>query len=161
MTTDNLSSRDIFNVLFVEDDPDHAEMVLENLEHRKEINKVIHIADGESALDYLFNRGEYSDAEKFPRPQLVLLDLRLPKTDGIEVLQEVERSGKFKDIPIVVLTSSEEEKDIAKAYEYGANSYLVKPITIDGFSRIMKELGFYWLIDGFPPDASDKRNNGS
>jgi CheY-like chemotaxis protein len=103
------------------------------------------VADGEAALDYLFRRGPFQDAEKYPRPQLVLLDLRLPKIDGLEVLKEIRQSESLQRIPVVILSTSYAEPDVGKAYDYHANSYLVKPLDFEQFTQLMNDLGFYWL----------------
>ncbi len=135
-------SKGPFTVLLVEDDPAHAELVLRNLEDHRESNRIIHMSDGESALDFLFRRGEYSDA---PKPHVILLDLRLPKVSGLEVLQQIRASDDLRMIPVVVLTTSEAEKDVETAYQHHANSYIVKPLDFQRFNLLMKELGYYWL----------------
>lgn len=132
-------------ILLVEDNPDHAELAMRNLDDAKIANKVIHVEDGEEALDYLHNRGKFADPAAFPRPHLVLLDLRLPKVDGLEVLKEVKDSDTLKTIPVVVLTTSSAERDLAMAYEHHANSYVTKPVDFESFSRLLSDLGFYWL----------------
>lgn len=132
-------------ILLVEDDQDHAELVFRGLEDHLVANRITHVLDGEAALDYVFRRGEYTDAEKSPRPHLILLDLRLPKVDGLEVLKEIKADQDLLRIPVVVLTSSEFEDDIARAYDNHANSYLVKPVGFDAFRQLMRNLGFYWL----------------
>lgn len=136
---------EILNILLIEDNEDHAELVLRSFEANRVANKIYWVKDGEEALDYLFRRGEYADSTNSPTPNLVLLDLRLPKVDGIEVLQEVKMDEVLKKIPVVVLTSSESERDICKAYTANANSYLVKPIDFEKFTLLMRDLGFYWL----------------
>jgi CheY-like chemotaxis protein len=133
-------------ILLVEDDPAHAELIIRGLEDNLVGNRIHHVADGEAALDYLFRRGEHADAENSPRPHLILLDLRLPKIDGLEVLREIKADGGLRRIPVVVLTTSEGEGDIARAYDNYANSYLVKPVDFDRFGKLMRDLGFYWLI---------------
>lgn len=132
-------------VLLVEDNPEHAELVIRSFKDHRVANKIHLIADGEAALDYLFRRGAFSDREKSPRPHVILLDLRLPKIDGLEVLKEIKRSDDIKQIPVVILTTSEAEVDLAKAYRNHANSYLVKPVDFDKFTELMHDLGFYWL----------------
>ena len=133
-------------ILLVEDDPDHAELIIRGLQDNGVANRIHHVSDGETALDYLFQRGEYADAETSPRPHLVLLDLRLPKIDGLEVLREIKADEGLRRIPVVVLTSSAAESDIAGASDNYVNSYLVKPVEFDEFRRMMKDLGFYWLV---------------
>ncbi len=132
-------------ILLVEDNPDHAELVKRNLEEFQVANHINHVEDGEAALDYVYRRGTYSDHKKFPRPDLILLDLRLPRIDGLEVLKQIKRDLTLQAIPIVVLTTSDAEKDLAQAYEYHANSYVTKPVNFDNFSRLLRDLGYYWL----------------
>lgn len=132
------------DILLVEDNPDHAGLVMRSFEDHRTANVIHHVHDGDGALDYLFRRGRYNDPRKSPRPNVVLLDLRIPKTDGLEVLRQIKTS-ELKKIPVVVLTTSDAESDVAKAYEYRANSYLVKPAEFQDFTRMMRDLGFYWL----------------
>jgi CheY-like chemotaxis protein len=132
-------------ILLVEDNPDHAELVMRSMENFKVANTIIHVEDGEVALDYLYGRGEYADRIRFPKPHLMLLDLRLPKIDGLQVLKEVKSSQTMRALPVVILTTSDAERDMAMAYEYHANSYVTKPVYFNDFSALMKDLGFYWL----------------
>ena len=132
-------------ILLVEDNPDHAELVMRNMEDFQVANSIIHLEDGEAALDYLYGRGMYSDRKRFPLPHLMLLDLRLPKIDGLEVLREVKRDETLRPLPVVILTTSDAERDMAMAYEYHANSYVTKPVNFADFSALLKDLGFYWL----------------
>ena len=132
-------------VMLVEDNIDHAELVLRTLEEHRIANKVLHFLDGQSALDYLYRRGEFSESMDTERPQVILLDLRLPRVDGMEVLKTIKEDTDLKSIPVVVLTTSEAEKDVAKAYYNHANSYLVKPVGFEDFRKLMDDLGFYWL----------------
>ena len=138
-------------ILLVEDNEDHAELIRFSFDDQRVANKIYHVTDGEAALDYLFRRKEYSDPEKSPRPHIVLLDLRLPKIDGLEVLKELKTSNELRDIPVIILTTSSAEGDIARAYEYYANSYLVKPVDFDKFTKLMQDLGFYWLAWNHSP----------
>jgi len=133
------------NILLVEDNEAHAELVMRSFEDHALANNIHHVKDGEEALDYVFNRGLYADAETYSLPHVILLDLRLPKIDGLEVLRQIRESDVTKSLPVVVLTTSAAETDAAKAYEYHANSYLVKPLDFEQFSKLMKDLGFYWL----------------
>lgn len=137
------------DILLVEDNPDHAELVKRSLESHRIANIIYHVEDGEAALDFLFNR-QGSPNEKV-MPSLILLDLRLPKIDGLQVLKEIKKSDKYMRIPVVILTSSEAEKDVAQAYDYHANSYLVKPLDYNNFMDLMNELGFYWLAWNVKP----------
>ena len=132
-------------VMLIEDNVDHAELVIRTLQEHQIANDVRHFLDGQSALDYLFQRGEYSDLNTNPRPHVILLDLRLPRVDGIEVLKAIKEDDALKTIPVVVLTTSEAEKDVARAYFHHANSYLVKPVGFEEFRKLMDDLGFYWL----------------
>lgn len=134
-----------FLVMLVEDNVDHAELVIRTLEEHQIANRVRHFLDGQSALDYLFQRGAYAAPAETPRPHLILLDLRLPRVDGIDVLKAIKEDGNLKSIPVVVLTTSEAEKDVTKAYYNHANSYLVKPVGFEEFKKLMDDLGFYWL----------------
>jgi CheY-like chemotaxis protein len=134
-----------FLILLVEDDPAHAEIVLRNLENFRVANRIVHVSDGQEALDYLFHQGQYADPKHFPRPGLVLLDLRLPKMDGLEVLKIAKSDPALSKIPIVILTTSEAESDMARAYECQANSYLVKPVDMPRFASLMQAFEFYWL----------------
>ena len=132
-------------ILHVEDNTDHAQLIARSLKKNRVANAIQHVVDGEEALDYLFFRGKYKDESFAPRPQIILLDLRLPKVDGLEVLRTIKTTETLSMIPVVILTSSEAERDVARAYEYHANSYLVKPVGFDRFSELMQQLGFYWL----------------
>ena len=132
-------------ILMVEDNPDHAELVMRNMEDFQVANRIVHVEDGEAALDYLWGRGAYADRRCFPLPHLMLLDLRLPKIDGLQVLKEVKEDSTLRSIPVVVLTTSEAERDMAMAYEYHANSYLTKPVEFENFSDLLRDMGFYWL----------------
>lgn len=142
-----------FIILLVEDNPAHAELVKRSLEGHQVANRIIHLSDGEAALDFLFRRGIFTDPEKSPRPHVVLLDLRLPRVDGLEVLREIRTSSELEKLPVVVLTTSEAEIDAARAYEYHANSFLVKPLDFDKFVQLMDNLGFYWLKWNYYPWA--------
>jgi CheY-like chemotaxis protein len=133
-------------ILFIEDDPAHAEIALRNFKKNRISNRITHLSDGQQALDYLFRRGEYKDTETSPRPDLILMDLRLPKVDGIEVLQRIKDDECLRNIPTVVLTTSDAETDISRAYEYNVNSYLVKPLDLTKFSNLIETFGFYWVV---------------
>src|SRR5690349_2083718 len=132
-------------VMLIEDNIDHAELVIRSLQDHRIANTVRHFLDGQTALDYLFRRGEFSEVAETQRPHVILLDLRLPRLDGIDVLQAIKEDKELKSIPVVVLTTSEAEKDVAKAYYNHANSYLVKPMGLEDFKKLMDDLGFYWL----------------
>ena len=132
-------------IMLVEDNADHAELVIRTMENHHIANRIQHFSDGQTALDYLFRRGKYENPASSPRPHLILLDLRLPRVDGLEVLKTIKATEDIKGIPIIVLTTSEAEKDVARAYNNHANSYLVKPVGFEEFSKLMNDLGFYWL----------------
>jgi len=132
-------------ILLVEDDPAHAEIVRRNLTDFRVANRIVHVADGQAALDYLFRRNQYADPAASPRPNIILLDLRLPKVDGLEVLRQIKEDDELKRIPIVVLTTSGAESDMVNAYTRGAGSYLVKPVDFDKFTKLMDTFGYYWL----------------
>lgn len=132
-------------ILLVEDDNGHAEIVRRNFEDCQVPSKLMRVADGQAALDYLFRRNDYSDPAKSPRPGIILLDLRMPRVNGLEVLKVIKADAGLCVIPVVVLTTSEAEMDIAKAYESHANSYLVKPVDFTKFTELLKTFGYYWL----------------
>ena len=132
-------------ILLVEDDEAHAEIVRRNFETSRIANRLMHVADGQAALDYLYHRNEFSDPATSPRPGVVLLDLRLPKVDGLEVLKIIKADPKLSAIPVVILTTSNAEGDVANAYNNHANSYLVKPVDFANFTELMKTFGFYWV----------------
>jgi len=132
-------------ILLVEDNEDHAELVKRSFENHRISNKIYHVVDGEEALDYLFRKGEYSDPNTSPIPNLILLDLRLPKVDGLEVLKAINSSENYKGRPVVILTTSKADTDLIKAYDLHVNSYLVKPVDFEKFNQLMNDLGFYWL----------------
>jgi len=132
-------------IMLVEDDMDHAELVIRALTEHRITNCIRHFLDGKSALDYLFRRNGYDDPAMSPRPRIILLDLHLPRVDGIEVLITIKASEELRVIPVVILTTSSAEKDIACAYSNHANSYLVKPLGCEEFLKLMENLCFYWL----------------
>lgn len=135
-----------FTILLVEDEPAHAEIVRRNLETARVANHLIWVEDGQAAVDYLRGQGKYSDPLAAPLPSLILLDLRLPKIDGIEVLAIIKADPALKLIPVVIMTTSSAETDIALAYENHANSYVVKPLALAAFSTLLDALGMYWLV---------------
>lgn len=132
-------------ILLVEDNPAHAEIVLRSFKEHKVANRVVWIEDGESALDYLFREGQYANPFDSPTPSVILLDLRLPRVDGLQVLRRIKEHPEVRNIPVVVLATSEAERDMARAYEFRANSYVVKPLEFDDFAKLMSDLGLYWL----------------
>ena len=132
-------------ILIVEDSPVDYETTVRALKKAGVSNNIQHCEDGDQALDYLFHRGDYNDCEKYPRPGLILLDLNLPGTDGREVLSELKGCDELKKVPVVVLTTSSDEKDIEQCYEHGANSYILKPVDIEGFFTAIERLTNYWF----------------
>lgn len=130
-------------ILLVEDDPAHAEIVRRNLENARVANLLNWVADGQEALDYLQQSGKYQGS---PTPGLILLDLRLPKIDGMEVLSVIKSDPKLSLIPVVIMTTSSAESDVARAYENRANSYVVKPLDLSKFSALLDAIGYYWLV---------------
>lgn len=137
--------------LLVEDDEAHAVLTMRTLEEEGVSNEIHWVTDGEEALEYLFQTGSYADETKSPRPDLIILDLRLPKRDGHEVLSAIKQSADLKVIPVVVLTTSENDEDMTRAYNNYANSYLVKPLGFGEFSEMIRELRSYWLARNIPP----------
>jgi CheY-like chemotaxis protein len=148
-------------VLLVEDNDDHAELVKRQLLEHRVANQLVRVSDGQIALDYLLHQGEYADLKTSPRPHVILLDLRLPKIDGMEVLKICKDSKDLSNIPIVILTTSEAERDINQAYSNHANSYLVKPVEFKKFRQLMDDLGFYWLSWNTTTSHSSARKNHS
>jgi CheY-like chemotaxis protein len=138
-------------VLLVEDNPDHAELVIRNLAEHPVPNQVIHLTHGQAALDYLLRREDYANAALSPRPHIILLDLRLPRVDGLQVLQVIKTSENLRQIPVIILTTSDTEQDSTRAYHNYANSYLVKPLGYEQFRKLIQDIGFYWLSQNKPP----------
>jgi len=138
-------------ILLVEDNPDDVEMTLHALRKEKLANN-IHVArDGEEALEFLFCNGAHADRSFELPPKLILLDLKLPKVDGMEVLKRLKADARTRTIPVVILTSSKEERDLVRGYNLGANSYIQKPVDFDQFREIVKTVGLYWLVINQPP----------
>jgi two-component system response regulator len=133
-------------ILLVEDNPYDAELTLRALKSKGLANKVITFPDGVEALEFLFGKGKYEGRDPAMRPKVIFLDLKLPKMSGLEVLDKIRADARTKTIPVVILTSSQEESDIVKSYNLGVNSYLVKPVEFDKFFQAVEELGFYWLL---------------
>ena len=144
-------------ILLVEDDPKDVELTLTALDDYKLANEVVVARDGEEALDYLYCRGKF-ETRSNDNPAVLLLDLKLPKVDGLEVLQQIKSDEKFKMIPVVVLTSSHEEKDMVTSYKLGVNAYVVKPVDFHEFVNAVKELGVFWAVINEPPPGSIKKN---
>ena len=143
-------------ILLVEDDPKDVDLTLTALEEYKLANEVVVTRDGEEALDYLYCRGNF-ETRSSDNPAVLLLDLKLPKVDGLEVLQQMKSDEKLKMIPVVVLTSSREERDMVASYKLGVNAYVVKPVDFHEFVNAIKELGIFWAIINEPPPGSIKK----
>ena len=139
-------------ILLVEDDPRDVELTLTALEDYKLANEVVVCRDGQEALDYLYNRGKFVNRVN-ENPAVMLLDLKLPKVDGLEVLQQIKSDEQLRMIPVVVLTSSHEEKDMMRSYKLGVNAYVVKPVDFHEFVNAVKELGVFWAVINQPPRA--------
>ncbi len=138
-------------ILLVEDNPADAELALRALKKNNLANRLVTVGDGEEALDFIFARSAFSGRNVESGPKVILLDLKLPKVDGLEVLRAIKSDPRTKVIPVVVLTSSKEEKDIVESYRLGVNSYIVKPVDFDKFIASVRDLGLYWLLLNQPP----------
>ncbi len=143
-------------ILIVEDDPNDVELTLTALEEYNLANEVVVVGNGADALDYLYCRGKYAERSG-ENPAVMLLDLKLPKVDGLEVLRQVKADGSLMMIPIVVLTSSREEKDMVASYKLGVNAYVVKPVDFHEFVNAIRELGIFWAIINAPPPGSVRK----
>jgi two-component system response regulator len=140
------------DLLLVEDNANDAELTIRELKKNNMANNLIHLKDGEEALDFIFGTGKYaSQNDILPRPKIVLLDIQMPKVNGIEVLAKIKSDPRTQSIPVVILTSSKEDPDIQKCYAYGVNSYIIKPVNFESFAEAIKNLGFYWLLLNQPP----------
>jgi CheY-like chemotaxis protein len=133
-------------ILLVEDNPYDAELTIRALKNRGLANKLLTFSDGVEALDFLFGTGEYAGRNMAVRPKVILLDLKLPRISGLEILEKIRDNERTKTIPVVILTSSQEESDIVGGYNLGVNSYMVKPVDFDKFFLAVEELGLYWLL---------------
>ena len=138
-------------IILIEDDMNDAELTIRALKKNKMINNIIHLKDGEEAVDYIFLQGQYVHRQVTNHPTLILLDLKLPGLSGMDVLRKIKKDESTKYIPIVALTSSKEHPDVAECYRLGINSYIVKPVEFDNFSTVVTEIGFYWLLLNHPP----------
>ena len=136
----------VIEIVLVEDNPRDVELTMRALKKQNLANKVQVLVDGAEALDYVFCTGAYADRDMNNRPKVILLDLKLPKVDGLEVLRRIKSDERTAKIPVVVLTSSREEKDMIESYKLGVNSYIVKPVDFDKFTEAVGELGLYWVL---------------
>lgn len=148
-----MTDNDIVEILIVEDNDSDLELTLRALRKANLTNKVLALRDGTQALDYLFGEGEYEGRDVNSHPRVVLLDLKLPKVNGTEVLRRMKSDPRTATVPVVVLTSSNEERDRLASYQLGANSFIVKPVEFDSFSRAVTEIGMYWMLLNRPLEA--------
>lgn len=133
-------------ILLVEDNAADAELTIRALNNVKVTNNILHLKDGAEALEYLFGNGAYVDRDITKQPKVILLDIKMPKVDGIEVLRQLKTNEQTKLIPVVIMTSSSEEQDIISSYQLGVNSYVVKPVGFEDFAKAVSELGLYWML---------------
>jgi two-component system response regulator len=143
-------------VLLVEDNVHDAEMTIRALRKVNLANHLVHVKDGEEALDFIFARGEFAGRENAGFPKVIMLDIKMPKVDGIEVLRQLKAQESSRAIPVVIMTSSKEEQDIISSYKLGVNSYVVKPVDFEGFAKAVSQLGLYWLLTNQPPLQESK-----
>jgi two-component system response regulator len=136
----------VVEILLVEDNKNDAEMAIRALRKNNVVKHIIHLKDGAAAIDFLFGTGEFEGRNVNNKPKLILLDLKMPKVNGLEVLEKVKSDDMTKLIPVVMLTSSKEHPDVEKSYQLGANSFIVKPVDFESFRKIVNELGIYWLL---------------
>lgn len=146
------------DILLVEDNPDDIDLTLYALRRNNLANSIHIVRDGEEALDFIFCRGKYAERKFDEPPKVVLLDLKLPKVDGLEVLRVMKADRRTKPVPVVVMTSSKEQRDMVEGYQLGVNSYIQKPVDFDEFRNLINQLGFYWLVVNQPPPAAAFRS---
>jgi two-component system response regulator len=140
-----------FDIVLVEDNASDAEITIRSLKKHHLANKLIWLKDGVEALDYIHAKGEYAERDINDLPKVIFLDLKLPKIDGMEVLEDIRRNEITNKVPVVVLTSSKEEQDVVNTYNLGVNSYIVKPVEFENFAKAIAEVGFYWLVTNVTP----------
>ena len=148
-----MTDNHLVEVLLVEDNKNDAELALMALEEFRLSNKIVWLKNGKEALDFLFGEGEYSERDTSQKPRIILLDLKMPKVDGIEALKAIRSDKRTKYIPVTMLTSSKEERDIVETYKLGVNSYIVKPVDFDQFVKAVKDIGYYWGLLNQRPSA--------
>lgn len=133
-------------ILLVEDNPSDAKLTIRALQKSNLCNSITHVSDGAEAIDFIFAQGKYSERSIDNKPRIVLLDLKMPKVDGMEVLRAIKADERTRNIPVIVMTSSKEDSDVKQAYTYGVNSYVVKPVGFENFSKAVIDLGMYWML---------------
>lgn len=143
-------------ILLVEDNESDAELTIRALRKNNIANKLIHLKNGEEALEYIFGTGKFAGRSVAEIPRVILLDLKMPKVGGLEVLRKIKSDERTNMIPVVVLTSSNEDKDIVEGYKLGVNSYIVKPVAFENFAKTISEIGMYWLLTNQPPRQSQE-----
>lgn len=143
---DDMNSNHDVEILLVEDNMDDAELTIRSLKKVNLANKLVHLKDGAEALDFLFARGSFSGRNMSDIPKVILLDIKMPKVDGIEVLRQIKAAEATRNIPVVIMTSSREQQDVINSYSLGVNSYVVKPVEFQHFAKAVSELGLYWLL---------------
>lgn len=136
----------VIEILLIEDNPSDAKLTIRTLQKNHLCNNITHLTDGAEALDFIFARGKYAERDIGNKPRIILLDLKMPKISGMEVLQAIKSDDRTRNIPVIVMTSSKEDTDISTCYSMGANSYVVKPVGFDNFSKAVVELGMYWML---------------
>jgi two-component system, response regulator len=145
-----MNDHDVVEILLVEDSPQDAELTIRALKKHNLANRLVHVEDGAEALDFLFRRGKYEGLRRDISPKVVLLDLKLPKVNGLEVLRTMKSDPNLQTIPVVMVTSSAEHPDVKAAYNLGANGYVIKPVQFDSFMEAMSKVGIYWLMVNHP-----------
>jgi two-component system response regulator len=141
-------------ILLVEDNPTDAELCIRSLKQHNLANKLVWVKDGAEALDFIFTTGAYAERDIANGPKVILLDLRLPKVDGLEVLRRLKSDDRTRKIPVVVLTSSKADRDVTDSYQLGVNSYISKPVEFEEFAKVVADLGMYWLLVNRPPQTT-------
>lgn len=143
MTNSNIHN---IEIILVEDSLEDADLIMRSLKKNNLSNNVVHLKDGAEALDFMFAKGEYANRNMLDKPKVILLDLKMPKIDGLQVLRELKSDARTKSIPVVIMTSSREDRDVIDSYELGVNSYVVKPVSFENFAKAVADLGLYWLM---------------